>query len=101
VGQLLARLGWQRDPTGWTVRCRDERGRRTSLRIGLTRDGITITATAPGPWRLTALESGRLRGVMREALLSLPQLPDLEPTDSVRRTSRSSSITREQPGGQG
>ncbi len=72
---LLARLKRQRDPEVWTVHCRDGRGRRTTLQIGLTPNGITITATESGPWQLTPVESGRLRGAVREALLTLVQGP--------------------------
>lgn len=93
--QLLARLAWQRDPELWTVRCRDGRGRRASPRISLLPAGITITPTAPGPWHLTMLESGRLRGALRDALFTLDRLGGAEPIG--RRT----EATRELPGGQG
>lgn len=88
--ELIARL-IRRDPDSWTVSCRDGRGRRAKLRIGLTWAGIVITPSAPGPWELTALESGRLRGAVRDALLSLERLAGSE------RISRSN----QQPGGQG
>ncbi len=88
--ELLARLV-RRDPDSWTVPCRDGRGCRARLRIGLTWGGITITPSAPGPWELTALESGRLRGAVRDALLTLDQLAGSE------QISRS----HQQPGGQG
>ncbi|MGH3900142.1 MAG: hypothetical protein ACRDTA_18260 [Pseudonocardiaceae bacterium] len=101
VAQLLARLGWQRHPTQWTVRCRDGRGRRSSLRIGLTRTGITIAATSPGPWRLTPLESGRLRGVVRHALIIVDRRAGSEPIRSDQRNISCSPATREQPGGRG
>lgn len=45
--RLLTRLGWQRDPDGWTVPCRDLDGRRARLLIRLAPIGITITPTAP------------------------------------------------------
>ncbi len=88
--ELLARLIW-RDLDSWTVPCRDGRGRRARLRIGLTWDGIVITPSAPGPWELTALESGRLRGAVRDALLSMERLAGSE------------QISRgdQQPGGRG
>lgn len=81
--QLVARLGWQRDPELWTVRCRDEQGRRASLRIGLTRTGITILPTTAGLWQLTPLESGRLRGAVRDALLTLDQLAGSDPISTT------------------
>lgn len=71
---LLARLGWQRDPDLWTVRCRDTRGRRAQLHVQLEEKGVTLTASSPGPWSLTPLEAGRLRGALRDALLSFDQL---------------------------
>ncbi|MGH3866865.1 MAG: hypothetical protein ACRDQ4_12135 [Pseudonocardiaceae bacterium] len=37
--RLLARLGWQRDPDGWTVPCRDLDGRRARLLIRSRRSG--------------------------------------------------------------
>lgn len=64
---LLARLTWKRDPEVWTVHCRDGWGRRTTLQIGLTTTGIAITGTGSGPWQLTLLESGRLRGACSAA----------------------------------
>lgn len=101
VAQLLARLGGERHTRLWTVRCRDERGRSASLQISLTRAGITIVPTAPGPWQLTPLESGRLRGVVRRALLILDQRAGSEPIRGSQRTSSCSSATHEPPGGQG
>ncbi|MFC5108374.1 hypothetical protein [Kibdelosporangium philippinense] len=72
--RLLARLGWQRDPNLWTVRCRDGRGRRARLHIRLTADGVTLTASSRGPWTLTPLEAGRLRGATRDAVLTFDRL---------------------------
>lgn len=72
--RLLVRLGWQRDPDWWTVPCRDGQGRRARLRIGLTESGIVLVPSSPGPWQLTPLQVGRLRGAMRDALLSFDRL---------------------------
>lgn len=72
--RLLARLGWQRDPDGWTVPCRDGHGHRARLRIGLTETGVVITSSTPGPWRLTPLQVGRLRAGLRDAVISLGEL---------------------------
>lgn len=71
---LLARVGWQRDPSVWTVRCRDDSGTRSRLRVQLTSVGIAVVPASPGPWILTPLQSGRLRGAMLDALLSFDQL---------------------------
>ncbi len=98
---LLARLTWQRDPEVWTVHCRDGRGRRTTLRIGLTTTGIAITGTGSGPWRVTMLESGRLRGAVREALLMLNPGAGTGPVSSGRRTAPRKILIRERPGGRG
>lgn len=70
VIRLLARLGWQRDPDQWTVQCRDERGEGAFLDIHLADTGITLAASSPGPWVLSPLDAGRLRGAVRDALLS-------------------------------
>ncbi len=66
--RLLARLGWQRCTDIWTVPCQDVDGHRAQLLIRLSPTGVTITPTAPGPLRLTALQIGRLRGAAREAI---------------------------------
>lgn len=71
---LLARLGWQRDTDQWTVQCRDGRGERAFLDVHLADTGITVAATSPGPWVLSPLEAGRLRGAVRDALLSFDSL---------------------------
>lgn len=98
---LLARLTRQRDPEVWTIHCRDGRGRRTTLLIGPTSNGITITATGSGPWQLALLESGRLRGAVREALLTLDQGAGTEPVSPGRRTAPREILIRERPGGRG
>lgn len=72
--RLLARLGWQRDPHLWNVPCRDASGRRARLRVTLTEAGVSIESSAPGPWLLAPLEAGRLRGAIRDALISLTEL---------------------------
>lgn len=75
---LLIRLlaGWhrQRDPDLWTVPCRDGCGRRTRLHVHLTVDGVVLDASSPGPWVLTPLEAGRLRGAVRDALFTYDRL---------------------------
>jgi len=82
VIRLLARLGWQRDPNLWAVRCRDGRGRRARLRVHLTEDGITLIPSSPGPWALTPLEAGRLRAAVRDALLNFDRLAGTEYHDA-------------------
>lgn len=66
--QLLARLGWQRDPATWTVPCRDLDGHRTHLLIRLSPSGITITTGATGPLRLDAWQVEQLRAAARDAI---------------------------------
>jgi hypothetical protein len=80
--RLLARLGWQRDPDLWTVRCRDGRGRRARLLVHLTTDGVSLIPSSPGPWTLTPLEAGRLRGAVRDALLTFDRLAGTEHGDA-------------------
>jgi hypothetical protein len=71
---LLTRLGLRRDPDLWTVRCRDERGRRAHLQVRLTAEGVTLVSSSPGPWPLTPLEVGRLREALRDALFASVRL---------------------------
>lgn len=69
--RLLARVDRRKSRAGWTVRCRDERGARTEIQVRLGDEGLVITSESAGPWSLTPLEAGRLRGAVREALLTL------------------------------
>lgn len=71
---LLVRLGWQRDPDLWTVRCRDGQGRRARLRVHLTVTGVSIEAPSPGPARLTLWQAGQLRVALRDADLCFGEL---------------------------
>ncbi len=80
---LLVRLGWQRDPELWTVRCRDGQGRRARLSVHLTATGVSIEAPSPGPARLTLWEAGQLRVALRDADLCFGELADLEERRSV------------------
>lgn len=74
VLRLLARMNWQRDPDSWTVRCHDGRGRRARLRVLLSPTGISLALPSTGPWVLSPLEAGRLRGAVRDALLAFDRL---------------------------
>jgi hypothetical protein len=96
---LLARLGWQRDPDLWTVRCRDEYGRRTCVLVQLTTAGVSITTPTDEALQLTPLQIGRLRAALRDAALSFDRLSGTEhpstPAPSSRaQTTRSSLTTR-------
>lgn len=72
--RLLARLGWQRDPELWTIPCRDGHGHRCQLQVRLITKGVTLTASAPGPWALEPLRVGQLRAALRDALLTVDSL---------------------------
>lgn len=72
--RLLARLGWQRNPNLWTVRCRDLYGRRAQVQVHLTETEIRIATSSPDPLDRTPLEAGGLRAALRDGLLSLAQL---------------------------
>lgn len=72
--RLLVRLGWQRDPDLWTVRCRDQHGRRAQVQVHLTARGIRIATSSPDPLDLTPGEAGWLRAALRDGLLSLGEL---------------------------
>ncbi|MGH3754522.1 MAG: hypothetical protein ACRDRP_17850 [Pseudonocardiaceae bacterium] len=91
--RLLARLGWQRDPDGWTVPCRDVDGRRARLLIRLSPTGITITPTAPGPLCLTALQVGRLWIAARDAIHTGGLLIDPDHAESAQRSWRAEAPT--------
>jgi hypothetical protein len=91
--RLLARLGWQRDPDGWSVPCRDVDGRRARLLIGLSPAGVTITPTAPGPLRLTALQVGRLRQAARDAIQTGGLLTDPDYAEAKQRSWRAAAPT--------
>ena len=71
---LLIRLGWQRDPDLWTVRCRDGHGRRARLRVRLTATGVSIEAPLPGPAQLDSWQVGQLRVALRDANLCFSEL---------------------------
>ncbi len=71
---LLVRLGRQRDSDLWTIRCRDEHGRRTCMLVHLTAVGVSITTPAGGALQLTPLQIGRLRAALRDAALTFEQL---------------------------
>jgi len=75
---LLVRLGWQRDPDLWTVRCRDGHGRRALLRVHLTATGVSITVPSPGPAQLTPRQAGHLRAALRDAVLGYWELAGLD-----------------------
>jgi hypothetical protein len=88
--QLLIRLGWQRDPELWTVRCRDRYGRRAQLQVHLTEIGVGVTSSSPETVELTPTEAGRLRIALRDGVLNCGELagPDgfRDPARSSRRT---------------
>ena len=81
--RLLVRLGWQRDPDLWTVRCRDGQGRRARMRVHLTATEVSIAAPSPGPAQLTPWQAGQLRVALRDADLCFGELAGPE----QRRTS--------------
>lgn len=101
LASLLARLGKRGDQHLWTVRCRAGRGQQARLLVNVTRNGITITATVPGPWQLALPELDRLRDVLRDARLTLGLDASPEPTDPGRRIAPRRIVIREHPGGQG
>ncbi|KAA5825458.1 hypothetical protein F1721_33015 [Saccharopolyspora hirsuta] len=68
VLSLLSRLGFQHHSYIWTVPCRDARGRRAQLTVGLVPDGVALATSTHGPITLTPLQAGRLRAAVREAV---------------------------------
>lgn len=93
VVRLLARLGWQRDPERWTIRCRTMRGRRASLRISLAANGVMVSASAPGPWIVTGLRIGRLRAALADAAVTGGLLSQ----DRPRRARSHTAVPAPQP----
>jgi hypothetical protein len=87
--RLLARLGWQRDPGLWAVRCRDQQGRRARLLLTVTSAGVAIVSSSPELVELTPLEVGRLRAALRDALLSFARLSGPETVRVSAGTRRS------------
>lgn len=77
---LLGRLG-RPAPESWTVSCRDEQGRKTKVRIGVSTAGVTIDGPRHEHLQLTLtpLEIGRLRGALRDALQVRAPLVPAEP----------------------
>lgn len=71
---LLARLGWQRDPNLWTVRCRDGDGHRARIRVHLAPTGISLAVPSPGPVQLTMWEAAQLRVALRDAIERFAEL---------------------------
>ncbi|MGH3865062.1 MAG: hypothetical protein ACRDQ4_02805 [Pseudonocardiaceae bacterium] len=71
---LLVRLGWQRDPDLWTVRCRDGNGRRARIHVHLAPIGISLAVPSPGPVQLTLWEAGQLRAALRDAIQRFAEL---------------------------
>ncbi|GAA4888856.1 hypothetical protein GCM10023222_55600 [Saccharopolyspora cebuensis] len=75
---LLEHAGWMAS-ADWIVRCRDERGRKAQLRVGVSTDGIMIDTSQSGRLTLTTTESGQLRAALRDALLTRAPLVPSEP----------------------
>lgn len=71
---LLVRLRWQRERDLWTVRYRDEYGRRARIFLHLSPTGISITVPALGAVHLTPWQAGQLRLALRDAVLCFGEL---------------------------
>jgi hypothetical protein len=79
---ILGRLGWQPDPDGWSIRCRDLTGRRMRVEVSVTARGVALTTTRPGGYVLKPLQVGRLRAALRDAAFAHARLGgiDADPT---------------------
>ncbi|MGQ0778271.1 MAG: hypothetical protein ACT4NY_28335 [Pseudonocardiales bacterium] len=75
---ILVRLGWQRDPTLWTVPCLDGHGRRARLSLRLGKGLVTVDSPAVGPFYLRPLQVGQLRAALREVIFDLGLLGGAE-----------------------
>ncbi|MGH3797070.1 MAG: hypothetical protein ACRDSP_19530 [Pseudonocardiaceae bacterium] len=78
---ILARLGWQRDPSRWSVPCRDGHGCRAELSVRLGAGWVTLDCSAPGPLYLRPHQAGQARAALREAVLDLERLGSTELSD--------------------
>ncbi|HVK26552.1 MAG TPA: hypothetical protein VM677_34825 [Actinokineospora sp.] len=67
---LLSRLRWQRDPTLWTVRCRDHQGRNTVVRVHIRAEGVVLDPSRTGALTFTPPAVGRLRAALRDAVVA-------------------------------
>lgn len=91
--QLLARLGWEREPDRWTVQCRDEDGRKGVVTVGVCDDGVTLTPSVPGTVVVGPLEAGKLRAAVRDALEAI-EAP-VSAAQSAREASEPLPIARD------
>lgn len=71
---ILVRLGWQRDPTLWTIPCLDGHGRRARLSVRLGKGWVTLEGPATGLLYLRPLQAGRLWVALHQALDDLALL---------------------------
>lgn len=76
LDKLLIRLGWRHDPRRWVVSCRDARGRHATVRVTAVENGVVLAWSSPGPWLLTGLAVGRLRGALAAASIHSARLAD-------------------------
>ncbi|SNR46867.1 hypothetical protein SAMN06265360_106254 [Haloechinothrix alba] len=72
----VARLTRARAPDAWTIDCRDRDGHRCLLLVDVTATGLSLDASAPGPWHIEPLNVGALRGVLRDAIVHLDRTAD-------------------------
>jgi hypothetical protein len=68
---IFGKLGWARDHNSWTVRCRDENGRLSTVAVRLTFGFVILEGAEFGLVYLSPLQVGRLRGALRDAELEL------------------------------
>lgn len=78
---ILARLKWRRDPNSWTTRCWNGQGRRSTLQVTLAYGFVALEGPSFELIYLSPLQIGRLRGVLKAAVLDLDlfggqELPD-------------------------
>ena len=83
LARLLASRGWQRDPTQWTVRCRDGCGRRARIRVHLVSGRIVLSTDSTGPWLVAPLDAGRLRAALRDAARHFGFIPESPVDDDL------------------
>lgn len=71
---ILGRLGITRGSRYWATRCRDGDGRRTVVFVRLGFGFVALESPSFGLLYLSPVEAGRLRAVLRRAIVALGEL---------------------------
>lgn len=78
LANLLAHFGRTASSMSWRVPCRDQSGRRTTVRIDLGDAGVLLHVTSSGPLEFKPLDLGRLRNALRDAVVAYSEIRSLD-----------------------